>query len=117
MTAIVADDELSFCALVRSFARLPGLTFLPDASDGEEALVAIIRHEPDIAVLDIQMPGKSGVHIAQEIVRRKLKTRVLLIETTTSIRLFGVRLWASFISPISPIAGDSPTRCIRHSRP
>ncbi|MDE2145892.1 MAG: response regulator transcription factor [Burkholderiales bacterium] len=68
-TALVADDEPHLArALQAELAALwPGLELLPPARNGLEAAAAIARHRPDLAFLDIQMPGLTGLEVAQGI--------------------------------------------------
>ena len=66
-TALIADDEPALArALAKHLARLwPELTVLPLARNGLEAAEAIARDAPDVAFLDIQMPGLTGLEVAQ----------------------------------------------------
>ncbi len=67
--AIVADDEpLLLESLIRELAQAwPELTIAATAGNGQRALNEITRHTPDIAFLDIRMPGLSGIEVAQSI--------------------------------------------------
>jgi DNA-binding LytR/AlgR family response regulator len=64
--AIIADDEAPLRAdLQRQLARgWPELRVVGAASNGVEALALIERHRPDLAFLDIQMPGMTGLDVA-----------------------------------------------------
>lgn len=68
-TAIIADDE----RLMREqlHARLtevwPDLQILAEAKNGEEAVAAVRDHRPDLAFLDIRMPGMTGLEAARHI--------------------------------------------------
>jgi DNA-binding LytR/AlgR family response regulator len=68
-TAIIADDE----RLMREQLRLrlsevwPGLQILAEAKNGAEAVEAVANHKPDVAFLDIRMPGMTGIEAAGEI--------------------------------------------------
>jgi DNA-binding LytR/AlgR family response regulator len=68
-TAIIADDEPHLAqALARQLATLwPELTIAAQARNGLEATQAIEAHAPDVAFLDIQMPGLTGLEVAQGI--------------------------------------------------
>ncbi len=68
-TAIVADDEpLLADALIRELARQwPQLSIAGTAANGDQALAAILEQAPDIAFLDIRMPGLTGIEVAQSI--------------------------------------------------
>jgi DNA-binding LytR/AlgR family response regulator len=67
--AVIADDEPALAqALQRHLAALwPELTIAAVARNGLEAAAAIREHAPDVAFLDIQMPGLTGLEVAQGI--------------------------------------------------
>ena len=69
VTAIIADDEdLPRKELRRMLAELwPELRIVAEAEHGADALEAIYVHMPDIAFLDIRMPGMSGLDVANAI--------------------------------------------------
>lgn len=66
-TAIIADDEeLPRGELRRMLAEVwPELAIVAECEHGTDALEAIYRHQPDIAFLDIRMPGLSGLDVAK----------------------------------------------------
>jgi DNA-binding LytR/AlgR family response regulator len=77
-TAIIADDEPP---LVRALQALlatawPDLQVVATARNGIEAAELIARHAPDLAFLDIQMPGLTGLEVAQGI---EVHTRVVFV--------------------------------------
>jgi DNA-binding LytR/AlgR family response regulator len=65
--ALIAEDEepqrLKLCELLREL--WPELEIVAECDDGLEALEAITTHQPEMAFLDIRMPGLSGLEIAQ----------------------------------------------------
>ncbi|QDQ28091.1 response regulator transcription factor [Chitinimonas arctica] len=68
-TAIIADDEdLPRSELRRMLAELwPALDILAECEHGADALEAIQQRRPDIAFLDIRMPGISGLDVAHAV--------------------------------------------------
>jgi len=68
-TAIVVDDEVNLLDhLVRMLNEAwPQLGIVGTATSGEKALQLINKFKPDIVFLDIQMPGLSGLEVAQRI--------------------------------------------------
>jgi len=70
--ALIADDEAHLAEHLRArLAKLwPGLEVLPLAANGLEALRAIEEDEPDVAFLDIRMPGLTGLELARRIESR-----------------------------------------------
>jgi DNA-binding LytR/AlgR family response regulator len=72
VTALVADDEpLLRDSLVRLLGNVwPELRIVAQARNGREAIELYDLHQPAICFLDVQMPGKTGVEVAQHIGRR-----------------------------------------------
>ena len=84
LRVVVADDE----PLVRQGMRLvlelePGLEILGEASDGREAVELVRRHRPDLALLDVRMPGMDGIEAARLICAEPdlRETRVVVLTT------------------------------------
>ena len=81
MKAILAEDE----ALLRDelVAQLkvawPELAIAALCSDGAEALEAIATHQPDVAFLDIRMPGLTGLEVAAAAVEASPHTQVVFV--------------------------------------
>jgi DNA-binding NarL/FixJ family response regulator len=77
---LVADDH----AIVRTGIRHvlegePGFTVVGEAATGPETLALALEHRPDVAVLDISMPGQSGLSVTAELRRHCPDTRVLIL--------------------------------------
>lgn len=76
---VAADDHPLVLDGVENLLRLEeDFEVVARCKDGNEALQAVRLHRPDIAILDIRMPGKDGLAIAREILAEKLPTRVVL---------------------------------------
>ncbi|MFF4378683.1 response regulator [Kitasatospora sp. NPDC001547] len=79
---LLADDEPMIRAGLRAvLATDPGIEIVAEAGDGREAVELVRRHRPDVAVLDIRMPGTDGITAAAEIRRNGLATGVLMLTT------------------------------------
>jgi len=66
---LIADDEANLAGHLRDrlTALWPGIEILPLAANGIEALRAINEEEPEVAFLDIRMPGLTGLELAGRI--------------------------------------------------
>ncbi|MFD2054674.1 response regulator [Mesorhizobium calcicola] len=84
-TVFVADDHpLLLHGLTDLIARDPDFLVVGSAQDGTAAMAMIQRDIPDVAVLDISMPGLSGLDIAAEIARQGLATLCVLLTVGAS---------------------------------
>ena len=76
-TVLVVDDERNIVDLVRLYLEKEGFAVVA-AGDGEAALVALDRHDPDLVVLDLMLPRLDGYEVCREI-RRRGPTPVLIL--------------------------------------
>jgi DNA-binding NarL/FixJ family response regulator len=77
---VLADDHpIVLEGLKQLFAIGRDFQVLACAINGEEALQAVRRLQPDILVLDLRMPGKSGLEVLREMQREALATRTVVL--------------------------------------
>ncbi|MCV0395638.1 MAG: response regulator transcription factor [Rhizobiaceae bacterium] len=80
LTILLADDHpLVLRGLVDLLAGEPRLKLLDPCRDGVAALGAVRRHRPDIAVVDVNMPGLDGLAFLRALRADGLPTRVILL--------------------------------------
>lgn len=79
---VIAEDQgLLLGALATLLELEPDLQVLARAPDGQAALAALRTHQPDVLVTDIEMPGCSGLNLAEAVRREGLAARVLIVTT------------------------------------
>jgi DNA-binding NarL/FixJ family response regulator len=77
---VVADDHPIFLNALTSLFHLEGdLDVVASCTNGTDALQAIRQHCPDVASLDIRMPGMSGLDIARTLRAENNTTRFVLL--------------------------------------
>ncbi len=80
LTAVVADDEqLARDELCFLLGQLAGVEVVGQAADGVEALDEISRHAPDVAFLDVQMPGLTGFEVARRVMESGTGPSVIFV--------------------------------------
>jgi DNA-binding LytR/AlgR family response regulator len=103
-TAVVAEDEATLADELREMLTTlwPELRILAVASTGGEALDALVEHQPDIAFLDIRMPGLSGVEVARQLLASGASTRVVFVTAydAHAIEAFDARAVDYVLKPV-----------------
>ena len=76
---MIADDHPAILdAVARYLADVEDVELVARAQNGDEALQLIEEHAPDVAVVDIRMPGVGGIDIARKLSAEGSKTAVIL---------------------------------------
>lgn len=77
---VLADDESLTRGAVGALLGLePDLEVVGEAGTGDEAVAAIREHHPDVAVLDVEMPGMDGAEVAQWVAANEPGTRCIIL--------------------------------------
>ena len=105
LRVLVADDEgPARHELCFQLERLDGIEVAGQAGDGVEALDLIRRLQPDLVLLDIQMPGRNGFEVARQLLAREIDTRVVFVTAYDQYALeaFEVNAVDYLLKPIEP---------------
>lgn len=76
---IIADDHPLILKGLKGFLLEKGHHIIASAKNGKEAFTLIKAHQPDIAILDIQMPLLTGLEVAEKCKQENIKTKIVLI--------------------------------------
>jgi len=103
-TVLIVEDEAKIVKLARDYLERAGFAVV-SASDGKQALTAFHSTRPDLAVLDLGLPGMDGLDVLREL-RRAANTPVIILTARgeESDRLVGLELGADdyVVKPFSP---------------
>jgi len=77
--AVVDDHAVVREGIRRVLEGEPGVTVVGEGKNGDEALALVAREHPDVLVIDVAMPGQTGIQIAAELRRMESATRVLVL--------------------------------------
>ena len=85
MRILLADDHTLVRGGIRALLEsVPGVEIVAESGDGRQALELIGKHRPDVALLDITMPGLNGLEVANRVAKESPKTRVLILSMHTN---------------------------------
>lgn len=79
-TVVIADDHPVFRRGLRMIIEADAnLKIVAEAEDGTTALVRVQETEPDVAVLDVDMPGASGFDVVRDLQKLNLHTEIIFL--------------------------------------
>ena len=77
---MLADDHILMREGIRQLLEFDGsISVIAEASDGEECIDKLLKSNPDVLLLDINMPKKNGIEVLQEIKSRNINVKVLIL--------------------------------------
>jgi two-component system, NarL family, response regulator DesR len=78
---IAEDQTMVRQALVALLELEPDIGVVAEAASGDEALAMARKHQPDVAVLDIEMPGPSGIEVARLLTESGFPGKIVIVTT------------------------------------
>jgi two-component system alkaline phosphatase synthesis response regulator PhoP len=102
-TILVVDDEPNIRELCRLYLEQEGFA-VEEAVDGNTAIAQAEAIKPDLIVLDVMMPGKSGFEICKELAPKGIPVLLLTARSDELDRILGLELGADdyLTKPFSP---------------
>jgi DNA-binding NarL/FixJ family response regulator len=90
---LIADDHPLFRdGLAQMLRQLSFLDLVAEVGDGQEVLAAVEQTQPDLAILDVDMPGLNGLELAQQLRKRDPAPLVILLTMHKNERIFNEAL-------------------------
>lgn len=79
---VIAEDQGMVLGALAALLEIEGdINVAAQSRNGKEALKAVLEHNPDVFITDIEMPEMTGLDVAAELKRRHLRTRVIILTT------------------------------------
>lgn len=79
MRVMVVEDHGLVRAAIRRTLDVPEIEIVAEASSAEQALVTVMDHRPEVILLDIDLPGMSGVQLVRELAPRLPETHIVML--------------------------------------
>ncbi len=80
-TVLIVDDHPAFRASARRLLESEGYAVVGEAGDGYDAVERALQLDPDLVLLDIQLPGQNGFEVARELQRSGSNAAVVLVSS------------------------------------
>ena len=81
MKLMIVDDAPFMLEIQRTILEASGYRVVAEASNGKDAVGLALRTRPDVILMDIVMPEKSGVEASKEILEKLPETKIIAIST------------------------------------
>ncbi len=78
---VLVDDQAMVRSGLRSLLEGDGIAVVAEAADGEAAVAAVLRHRPDVVLMDIRMPVLDGIAATRRLVEAGSSARILVLTT------------------------------------
>ncbi|SLM99910.1 putative two-component system response regulator [Corynebacterium xerosis] len=81
-TVMIAEDQTMMRSALAGLLGLePDLVVIGDVGRGDEVVGAVAAHHPDVLILDIELPGRSGLDVIPDVLRAHPITAVIIVTT------------------------------------
>lgn len=77
-TIMIVDDEIFFRGLLRDILTKEGFKVIAEAANGADAVALYRQHKPDLVLMDIYMPEKSGIESTRDIMAIDPQAKILI---------------------------------------
>jgi DNA-binding NarL/FixJ family response regulator len=83
---LIVDDQASFRHLARALLEADGFEVIGEAADGAAAVHAVNALAPDVVLLDVRLPDRSGIDVARDLRATSSPPAVVLTSTADYAR-------------------------------
>ena len=111
---VVDDHEVVRLGLKTLLEDEPDLEIVAEAGSAEEALAMVERHLPDVVIMDVRLPGRSGLEACREIRKRFSEVQVVMLTSSANDEFVSQALRAGASGYVlKQVGGDELTRAVR----
>lgn len=117
MRVLLVDDHALVRSAIRQALQAPDIEVVGEASSAEEAIQSASALRPDLMLLDIDLPGLSGIEAVRELAPRLPDTKIVMLTVSTDRRdLLSAVRHGAFGYLTKDLSGDALLRAVRGIR-
>ncbi|HHE71212.1 MAG TPA: response regulator [Chloroflexi bacterium] len=116
MRILIVDDSALFRRMLRRLLETVGYQVVGEAQDGNEAIQLVREQQPDVVLLDVEMPDMDGIETARQIQKVRLTCVVFLTAYDTEDLLAGARDTGGMAYLVKPVDGQTLRRTLTLAR-
>lgn len=117
MRVLLVDDHALVRSAIRQALQAPDIEVVGEAANAEEALEMAPMLRPDLLLLDIDLPGLSGIEAVRELAPRLPDTKIVMLTVSTDRRdLLGAVRHGAFGYLTKDVSGEALLRAVRGIR-
>jgi DNA-binding NarL/FixJ family response regulator len=80
-SVLIVDDHPSFRASARAILEAEGFDVIGEVDDGASAVAAASALEPDVVLLDVQLPDATGFEVCEQLCKSECRPSIVLVST------------------------------------
>ncbi len=117
MTILLVDDHALVRSAIRQALEAPDMQIVGELASAEEAIALAPQLQPDVILMDIDLPGMSGIEAVRELAPRLPATRIVMLTVSTDRRdLVDAARHGAVGYLTKDLAGDALLRAVRGIR-
>lgn len=80
---LIADSSSVMRTTIKNSLAESGFTDVTEAQDGGEACIVFDNEKPDIVILDLSLPGKTGMETMRDMIKKNPKTKIIVCSASS----------------------------------
>ncbi|WP_257986742.1 response regulator, partial [Klebsiella pneumoniae] len=88
LSAIIIDDHPLARMAIRNLLENEGFNIVAEAGDGGEALMAVAEYQPDVVIVDVDIPVMSGIEVVEKL-RKKQFSHIIIVVSAKNDLFYG----------------------------
>lgn len=90
LNAVIVDDHPLARMAIKNLLENEGISVIGEASDGAEALLQVAQQQPDVVIVDVDIPIMSGIEVVEKL-RKQQFSQIIIVVSAKNDLFYGKR--------------------------